>query len=735
LKRLRLPSLVRTDYTRSERLWALGACLLVGLLFFVPYAYDRNSLRLSLDQDENRRALLMPFDQSLQFQLFKTDLERRVTEDLARVRDKLVVVAIDEFSLEALDWTWPINRAHYQEIVAALVESGATTVGLDILFFNRSDFPESDKILKEVLTQKQVVVPYVIDLGSTKVEMLHDSLMTGTIEEYLQRTGFTQEWSDYDGIMRRALLSVTIEGTTYYAWDIEIAARIQGKTPAEVLAGLSREQETMELTRSVDGRPEKVKAQITYGRIQFASYARKDQSLSSQEQLEELMPGFYRTQANESDSNFTLDKVLLYIPLVYALSSDTHAGGLRGIQGGLIGPEMGPDGKPILDSAGQPRKRPFAAIVGVTTTAGYDLKRTPAGPMSGLEIHAYTIAGILNNSFRREPSVGWVLAFILACSLLAGFLISTFSFRHASLLLAAAFGMTFLLNRALYINSIDWPLILPLGAMATSFMAVNIAHVVTRNRRIAQRDEVIRNVQGILKELTPVDYDDLLATNGLVLGGKATELTVLFSDLRGYTSMAEKLTSVEVIDRLNDYFALLGPLLERFGGAVFDYQGDALMAVFGLKPNSQPNHAAAGCKAAAAIIYELEKQRKEWLRQGRPMPETGIGICTGMVAFGGLGTAQHKQYVAIGDPTNTASRMQGKSKELDSPVLITESTFEMAKSDPDVVMEYLEEIELKGKREPLKVYGVLVDPTASKLNLVSQVAPGAAPLHEQSPLL
>ncbi|MCE7874353.1 adenylate/guanylate cyclase domain-containing protein, partial [bacterium CPR1] len=286
-----------------------------------------------------------------------------------------------------------------------------------------------------------------------------------------------------------------------------------------------------------------------------------------------------------------------------------------------------------------------------------------------------------------------------------------------------------------YVNSIDWPLILPLGAMATSFLAVNIAHVVTRNRRIAQRDEVIRNVQGILKELTPVDYDDLLATNGLVLGGKATELTVLFSDLRGYTSMAEKLTSVEVIDRLNDYFALLGPLLERFGGAVFDYQGDALMAVFGLKPNSQPNHAAAGCKAAAAIIYELEKQRKEWLRQGRPMPETGIGICTGMVAFGGLGTAQHKQYVAIGDPTNTASRMQGKSKELDSPVLITESTYEMAKSDADVVMEYLEEIELKGKREPLKVYGVLVDPTALKLNLVSQVAPGAAPLHEQSPLL
>ncbi|MEW6278880.1 MAG: adenylate/guanylate cyclase domain-containing protein, partial [Candidatus Eremiobacterota bacterium] len=144
-------------------------------------------------------------------------------------------------------------------------------------------------------------------------------------------------------------------------------------------------------------------------------------------------------------------------------------------------------------------------------------------------------------------------------------------------------------------------------------------------------------------------------------------------------------------------------------------QGDAQMVVFGLMPASRENHAAAACKAGAGLIYLLEKKRKEWLAQGRPMPETGVGICTGPVSFGVLGTQAHKQYVAIGDPTNTASRMQGKSKELDAPVLITESTYTLAREDSTLALRFLEEIEVKGKREPLKVYEVCVDEVAEQL--------------------
>lgn len=740
MKFLRSLFLTRTDYTRRERLIAMAICLFVALVASSIYFWDRQNLRLSLKPDMKRSSFLAMDDQA-KYTLFQKAVENEIWATLSKVRNKFVIVAIDDYTLNELDWSWPINRKNYAELVDTLAKCGAHTIGLDILFETRSDFPESDASLKETLARPEVVIPYRMELSASQPVLPHETLMSIGDEEFVARTGFTQEWSDLDGRTRKAMLSMEIEGKTYYSWDLMIASRILSQPPEEVLAGLSAlEQDTLILRRARVGKDVDVPVRVRYAPLRMAGGAKKDNQmdnvLDTDEQGEELLPGIYRSDVavDASDSQTTLDRILTYFPAAQAWTP-VERGGLIGQAGGLVGPMVDEKGQPVIDPAtGQPRPLPCAALVGVTATGGHDNKLTPTGYMSGLEIHGYTLASILTNGFFRSPPPWLVGLFFCICSLLAGFLMSTLSFRSASLVLLLSAAGSVMLTRHLYLHNVNWPLFPPLICLATSMLLVNIFHVVSRNQRIAQRDERIRQVQQIMRELTPVDVEELLANNGMALGGKATELTVLFSDLRGYTSMAEKLKSTEVIDRLNEYFALLGPILEKYGGAVFDYQGDALMAVFGLKPNSQPNHAAAGCKAAAATIYALERQRKEWLRQGRPMPETGIGLCTGMVAFGGLGTAQHKQFVAIGDPTNTASRMQGKSKELDSPVLITESTYQMALADEQVVMRYLEEVELKGKREPLKVYEVSVDETAAKLE-VAKVAPGEAPLPKAEPIL
>lgn len=703
------------------------------------YWKDLKSVRLTLKPDEGVWSFAA-YDEKAREKLFRQEIENSVWESLDRVSKQLVVVAIDDSTLNTMDWTWPINRSHYAELVDELARQGAETIGLDILFETRSDFPDADQSLKHTLARPEVLVPYRIDLSTSSPVIIHPDLQTlqkdQTEEEFarqfVERTGFTQEWSDTDGVTRKAALSLEVRGHTYYSWDLQIASRMSGKTPQQLLSALTDvESDTLVIRDDVEDK--NVEVRVQYAPLRLARGARanlKTRDLSDEEIGKELLPGVYKTDDElDSDRKGTLDKILLYVPAVQ-LWLPLEQGGLAGQVGGMIGPQVDAQGNVVIDPAtGQPKPLPCTVIVGVTATGGFDRKPTPVGPMSGLELHAYTIASILTDSFFRTPPRLVVGIYFCLCSLLAGLLISTLNFRTAAALVFLSSGLSIWGTKLAYLHYLQWPMLAPVACMATSFMLVNIFHVFSRTRRIAQRDERIRQVQNIIRELTPVDTEDLLANNGLKLGGKATELTVLFSDLRGYTSMAEKLQSVEVIDRLNDYFALLGPILERYGGAVFDYQGDALMAVFGLKAASQPNHAAAGCKASAAIIYALEKQRKEWLRQGRPMPETGIGLCTGMVAFGGLGTAQHKQYVAIGDPTNTASRMQGKSKELDAPVLITESTFEMAKSDPEVVMRYLEEIEVKGKREPLRVYEVSVDETAQKLALEE------APPAEEKPVL
>ncbi len=732
-------SLIRTDYTRGERLVALAISLLVGILATWLFYRDKAKDELTFQHDINQTSLAA-FDERAKFDWFRSDLEYQIWEKLSKVRDKLVVLAIDDYSLTLMDWTWPIKRDHYADMVDRLAKNGAETIGLDIIFENRSDFPEADRSLRETLARPEVIVPYRVDTSTTRPIVPHESLLTVTPAEFVARNGFTQEWADADGVMRKAVLVIQVEDRTYYSWDVVIAARIAKKTPAEILGDLSAlEKNKLILRETKTGQDRYVEALAYAAPVRFATGAKANTMMDfinpEAAGNQQLLPGVYKMEDTSKDeSHATLDQILIYAP-ISALWTSVDDGGYVGAEGGLVGTQVDASGKPVLDANGKPKPLPCTAIVGVTSTAGYDLKMTPVGKMSGLDMHAYTIASLLTNSFFRSPPAWLIALFFCFCSLLAGLLISTLGFRSATIGFFLACGASILVTRTLYLNSIVWPLYPPLVCMAVSFLLVNVAHVLSRNRRIAQRDATIRQVQNIIRELTPVDMEDLLANNGLQLGGKATELTVLFSDLRGYTSMAEKLTSVEVIDRLNDYFALLGPILERYGGAVFDYQGDALMAVFGLKGPSQPNHAAAGCKAGAAIIYALEKQRKEWLKQGRPMPETGIGLCTGLVAFGGLGTAQHKQYVAIGDPTNTASRMQGKSKELDSPVLITESTYEMALKDESVVMRYLEEVELKGKREPLKVYEVSVDETAAKLDLVAKVAPGEALDPKAEPIL
>ncbi len=136
------------------------------------------------------------------------------------------------------------------------------------------------------------------------------------------------------------------------------------------------------------------------------------------------------------------------------------------------------------------------------------------------------------------------------------------------------------------------------------------------------------------------------------------------------------------------------------------------MVVFGLLPASVDQHATAACRAAAEMSGALDELGRRWNLQGRELPDTGVGICTGPVSFGVLGTAHHKQYVAIGDPTNTAARVQGKSAELGHQVLLTESTFVQA--GDQIKAEFVDALALKGKREEIRVYGLVLEKDKEK---------------------
>ena len=192
------------------------------------------------------------------------------------------------------------------------------------------------------------------------------------------------------------------------------------------------------------------------------------------------------------------------------------------------------------------------------------------------------------------------------------------------------------------------------------------------------------------------------------LAGEARVVTVLFSDIRGFTTMSEKLSAHEVVEMLNAYFTrVTAPILAE-GGLVDKYIGDAVMAVFG-SPVAYPDHARRAVRAALGMVKEAEGF-KEWMQKRFPdrgLADFGIGVglFTGEAVIGDIGTPKRKEFTAIGDTVNAASRLESITKELKIKIAAAESTVTAAGAG--VKTGKLETQQVKGRSEPIRIYEIV----------------------------
>src|ERR1700681_2179611 len=297
-------------------------------------------------------------------------------------------------------------------------------------------------------------------------------------------------------------------------------------------------------------------------------------------------------------------------------------------------------------------------LLGASATGIGDLRSTPYAGINypGVEIHANVIDNILNRHFlhRGANQVAVDLLLILLFGVPLGMWLAPAQTRSVlyGLLLLVPFGVG-----SWYAFLHGWWLnfIVPSGTLVA-----NVGFVAVYRALVEEKEK--RRVRGAFQQYLSAEViRRLLETPDLVKPRK-TEITVMFSDVRGFTTISEKLDAQELAALLNEYLTEMTQIVFRHNGTLDKYIGDAVMAFWGA-PFESPGHATEGCHAALEMIARLAEMQKKWRSEGRPVLDIGVGLCTGVASVGNMGSTLRYGYTALGDTVKLSARIEGLNKE------------------------------------------------------------------------
>jgi len=343
-------------------------------------------------------------------------------------------------------------------------------------------------------------------------------------------------------------------------------------------------------------------------------------------------------------------------------------------------------------------------FVGATAEGTYDLRVTPFSPVfPGVEKHANMAANILDGRFIVRPV--WVelaeAAAIVALPLLLALVLPALRPAPSALVTLAIWGVLFAGAHAAFRQGLWVPLVYPSLALVVTFVAITIYRILTEElqrlwtKRAFQQYVSPEVVERIMRDPAALSF-----------GGELRTLTVLFSDIRDFTTFTEQHNPHLVVQMLREYLTRMTDIVLKEGGTVDKYIGDAVMAEFGA-PIAYPDHALRACRAALAMTAAVDELAEKWRAEGKETFRIGLGVNTGAMVVGNLGSEQLFDYTVIGDEVNLGARLESLNKEYETTthVIISEATYEAAKDG--IEARPLGEVMVKGKTRPVVVYELL----------------------------
>jgi len=337
-------------------------------------------------------------------------------------------------------------------------------------------------------------------------------------------------------------------------------------------------------------------------------------------------------------------------------------------------------------------------LVGTRAAALMDLRSTPVAPVyPGVEIHANMIAGILDQNIKRIPDYVAGVEFLLLCMI---GLIMTFCLPFFNPLKSILLS-SFMLLLSIGINAWAWHanMVLPL---ASSALMIPLLFAVNMSWGFFAETKTKHHLTGLFGQYVPKELVAEMSKNpeNFSIEGESRDMTVLFSDIRGFTTISEGLQPKELTKLMNEYMTPMTYVIQKHRGTIDKYIGDAIMAFWGA-PLQDDEHARNAILAGLDMQATLDQLRPQFIQKGWPEIRIGIGINSGIMRVGNMGSEFRMAYTVMGDSVNLGSRLEGITKQYGVGIIVGETT---RNAVPDIVFRELDRVRVKGKDQPVVIY-------------------------------
>jgi adenylate cyclase len=623
------------------------------------------------------------------------DLRMRAVTDPNEARRDIVLVDINEDSLRRLEPTvgrWPWPRLVHAALMDFLARAPAQVVGYDVIFGDRdrrSGFPVGDSTWTGAESDQAF---------ADSVRRAGNILMTGD--------------ATFGGVVGEAAAPPT-ERAAPYVLDDSIEARPVWEPPYDELASAARAIGHNLFVFDEDG---PLRRSVPF--VRFGNRAIPLLGVAVALASRGVPPNHVRL---ENEDLVLGDRRL---PLLRTTVRGED-GAMRSSRRALIrfpGPALLPDGRrptyrtysfydlfyseqqllagqtPLVDPAALRDKIVF---VGSTAAGLNDVFPTPfgsAGAMPGMQVHASVADNILSGRFLRPLGVSTTVLVTVAAAVIVGLaavLVNAWLTALVAGIVAVAIGWTAL---SLFDRGLWLELTMPVVAVAlATFGGVTYQWVIEGREK--------RKVKKLFSRYVAPDvYRQLLEDPTRArLGGERREMTVLFSDIRGFTTVSERGQPEDIVSQLNEYFSRMIEVLFAHKGTLDKFVGDMVMALYGA-PIEDEQHADHAVTSALAMVKELERLNERWAAEGRPQLDIGIGINSGEMVAGNIGSDTIMSYTVIGDQVNLGARLESLNKEYGTRIIISESTRQQLTGRYDI--RPLGDVVVKGKTQPVSIFEV-----------------------------